>query len=759
MDRYRVRYLMAAALLCAAIARPVQAAARTDYDLGLEAYRRGNHGLARLYFEGVLRDPDQAHYSPDAVYHLALIHDARGEIIEFMDRVHQYLRDHAHGAHATELLAMLLQRLIDEGAYRLAARYVQQYEYLVGEGLNEPLVALGRGLLGQGAHAQAGHILTLCGQSDTVKVLRAAAADVGVRHEIYQTLSEPARSLYLAEHRLLVGDTVGAFMAFRSMVPKDLAAAALYRYARLALLFDRAAVPGYAARLRAAAPYRQKAVLLQAIADGEPVRQPVPEPADAEEVSLCQRLYGAAYIAKEIPEEIDLKGEPADSGLTLERLRSLRRQYPGRFFLDSLYAWLLVEQGDHAAAATVVAPYLKYANTQAYARVLAGLHAFARHDHEAAARNVILSNRRDPRLLYVLAECLSATDHHAPDLFQPAMNLPDDPDLQARARRGYVLERYQAQAYGDICGLEPALLAGDTVLIRVYARSLARCGALARADSIARAHFSDPDPELLDLYGQFLIERKEYARAAAHYDSLAAREPPFRHDGICYHGALIALLQGQMADALDRFREYAGLFPAGRHLHEVQFKIATLKFLVEEFDSAAVYYGLSAADPALAPDARENQLISYKKAGQWAMVIEAGRAMLSTARQEREADIRFEIGYASLRAGRANDAIEELQIAARLKPEPATFYWLGEAYLARADFAAAFHSFQQIIEAFANDEMWVPTAQYKTGVVLELLDERDAAREVYQRIVKTRGVNDPIGAEAEGRLKALKERP
>lgn len=754
----RIRGLAAGLLICAVIAGPARAAAKTEYDLAREAFRRGDHATARLYFEGMLRNPDQAQYFAEAVYHLALIHDRRGEVIEFMDQASRYLRDHSYGAHAGEIMEMLLARLVKEGAYQIGARYLQHYEYLVSDGLSPLLQELGRGLIGQRAYTLADYALSFCPPSDTVKILRASAVtDLEARHEVYQTLQGPERGLYLAENQLLMADTVGAFMTFRPLAAKDFSGEALYRYTRLALLFDRAAVPDCAVRLRQAVSYRHKAALLQAIAAQAPVRYPVPPPADAEEVALCQQLFGAQYVVKEVPEGLQPAAEPVDAGDELDRLSLLRRQYPGNFLLDSLYAWRLVERGDHQAAADAVSPYLQYANAQAYARALAGLKYHARRDHPAAARNIILSNHRTPLLLFVLAECLSAMGHHAPDLFQPAMTA-GDPDLAARAWRGYVLERYQARAFEDICALDPAAFGGDTALIRAYARSLARCGALTRADSLQRLYFQGSDPELSDLYGQYLIERRECARAAAYYDSLVDYEQSSRHEGVCYHRALAALLNQDMADALDRFREYTRLFPIGGHLHDAQFKLATLNFMNGEFDSAAVYYGRSAADPELAPDALENQLISYKKAGRWSMVISAGQALLKPARKEQEASIRFEIGYASLRAGRATDAIQNLQTAARLKPEPATYYWLGEAYLGKGDFAGAFHSFQKILEAFAADEMWVPTAQYKTGVVLELLDELDAAQDVYERIVKARGVSDPIGAEADGRLKALKQR-
>jgi TolA-binding protein len=545
-------------------------------------------------------------------------------------------------------------------------------------------------------------------------------------------------------------------LTFRAISADKLTGGALYRYAKIALLFDRASVPAHAARLRNKEPYRHKAAFLEAIANQESGRQASPVPADREEITLGRQLLSVEYIAKKVPEGFESESVLADPEDRLGRLQELRRQYPENYVIDSLYAAELVRRGDHRTAAEVVAPYRRYVNTQAYARKLIGLQYHAEGAHEAAATNIILSNSQDPLAWFVLAECLSALEHHDPDLYRRAMARTDDPDLFDRALRGYVFGQYRAGAYEDICAVEPAALKNDTALIRLYARSMARCGALHRADSIRNAHFTDPDHELYDLYGEYLIEQKEYGMAVVHYDSLFARGPVHFHDGMHYNRALVALLTNDLDNALQRFRAYVQRFPRGGRFHDALFKIATLNFLHEEFDSAAMYYGLASVDQRLKADALENELISYKKAGRWSMVISTGEKILDSCGPEQEAATRFEIGYAALRAGRMTDGIENIRIAARLKPEPSYYYWLGEAYLSKGDFAGAFHSYQQILDSFGNDEMWAPTAQYKTGIVLELLDEIDAAREVYGQIVKKRGVNDPIGAEAEARLKMLR---
>lgn len=754
----RTRGLACAILLCSMFGGFIHGS-KTEYELAQDAYRRGDHVAARLYFENVLRNPEHQVYFSDAVYHLVLIHGQRGDVVEFITQANRYLKDYSFGARASEIMGLLVERLVKDGAYRLGALYLRRYDYLVGDALLAIMEELSRGLIAQGAPALADYVLSFCAQTDTVKILRASITeDPGVRDGIYQTLQEPNRSLYMAENRLAMGDTVGAFLTFRPISGRDLTGEALYRYARIALLFDRAGVPAHAARLRNTAAYRGKARLLESIADREPLPLPlgIQVPADSEEVALCLWLLSMEYVAKKVPE--GLQPDAALSGLEhlSDRLHELRRQYPDNYLLDSLYSLQLVKDGGYGEAARVMSPYLKYANARAYARALIGLQRYAEGDHRIAARNIILSGSRDPLAGVVLAECLGAMGHHAPDLFRSAMAQAGDPDLFDRALRGYIFDRYRAEAYEDVCAIEPAALEGDTLLIRLYAHSLARCGALNRADSIRSAHVADPDPRLLDLYGEYLIDRKEYRNAAQHYDSLIERSPARHHDGMHYNWALVALLTNEMESALHRFREYTRRFPAGERSHDALFKIATLNFLSEEFDSAAVYYGLAAADPGLAADALENRLISYKKAGRWSMVISAGQEMLKTTRQEQEAGIRFEIGYAALRAGRPAEAIEHIRIAARLEPEPSHYYWLGEAYLGKGDFAGAFHSYQKILDSYGDDEMWAPTAQYKTGIVLELLDEFDAARRIYEKIVKQRGVKDPIGAEADARLKMLR---
>jgi TolA-binding protein len=226
-------------------------------------------------------------------------------------------------------------------------------------------------------------------------------------------------------------------------------------------------------------------------------------------------------------------------------------------------------------------------------------------------------------------------------------------------------------------------------------------------------------------------------------------------DELYYNWALTAFLNNEMETAIQRFTSYLSDHPKGSRQHDVFFKIATLNYLKENYDSAAYYYGLASRDSDLVADALRNQLISYKKAGDWPGVIRAGQEILASGIDLELADVHFDIGYAYLRAAKIRQAIENLVVATRLRSDPRFHYWLGEAYLSKGDFARAFYSYQKVVDRHADDEMWAPTAQYKTGIVLELMDETEAARAVYEKIIRQRGAADPIASEAQIRLKEI----
>jgi len=738
-------------IFCAALAQ-VSGIESREYGYAKDAFKKGNYAIARIYFENILQDDVNRDLFPDALYYLILIHEREDDFIGVLSSAGRFLEDHDHDLRAQAILALVVQGLVERSAYRVACEYVKKYDFLVGD--SPILEELGQKLLKGGEHELADYILSFVAQSDTIKILRAMTmSDLVAREKMLESLKNVTRDLYLAENYLLRGDTVSAFLSFRGLEGERYSGGALYRYAKLALLF----APDVAARavekLRSAKGFERKSDLLYAMLGKTRLPHFLPE--DAEENALFVRICNVDTVSREPPEGISLDSILRESGDTLAEIRELRKRYRDSYFIDSLYCHQLVTRTDYEQANRVISGYLRYNNVEGYVRRTIAYYQFSEKEFGLAAKNIILADYKSPTASYLLAECLSKMGNDATDLFEYVMSNTADSVLHDRAVKGYVRERYASGAYADVCSVPIDELAADTTLIRFYARSLARCGLPGRADSLVSVWFGRPDYEVVNLYGEYLIDKEQHAKAKAYYDSVLQSTPGPVNEDFYYNWAMTYFLSNEMDTALARFRSYVSRFPLGRHYHAALFKIATLNYLDENYDSAGYYYDLASEDVELAPDALENAMISFKKAANWRMVIEIGDRRLARVGEDRQADVRFEIGYAWLRSGRIHEAIKNLEIAARAKSEPSYHYWLGEAYLGKGDFARAFHSYQKVVHEHPDDEMWVPTARYKTGIALELLDEINAATEMYKQIIRERGVSDPIAAEAKLRLDFL----
>ncbi|MDH4211196.1 MAG: tetratricopeptide repeat protein [candidate division WOR-3 bacterium] len=748
----KVDHIAFGILLCVLVMTNIYAAGSREFDLAVDAYKRGDYAIARIYFENLLDDGGNREFFPDAVYYLFMIHNREGDFVGFLSSASRFLERYSYDSRANEVITLLVRELVERSAYLVAYEYVLKYDFLISD--LPALEELGRRLLDHGEPASAGYILSFCGQTDTIKILRAMAkSDLHERVKILESLDGMTRDLYLTENLLLMGDTVNAFLSFRKISGDRFQGDAFYRYTKIALLFAGSDISRHIKRLGTMNGFDRKADLLYALVRVQPLPRFLPE--DDDERSLFVQIFSLDTISRAPPQDV-----PVDSILqyaedTLSRIRELRGKFRNNYYLDSLYCQHLMARGEYEQAKKVIAGYLRYKNAEPYARKVMGFHQFAEGDYESAAKNIILSNYRSPAVTYVLAECLRFMGQGVTDLYADIATQTADSLLLRKAVRGYLLESYRAESYGDILSVDITELAGDTALVRIYARSLARSGNMARADSLFHAYLQETDDQLLNLYGEYLISAKQYRRARAYYDSIIQHTATEPVEGLYYNWAMTSFLNNEMDTALYRFRYYVSNFRRGDHFYDALFKIATLNYLKEEYDSAGHYYGLACEDVALTSDAMQNQLISYKKAGNWRMVINTGEKMLAMVSDEEQADVHFEIGYAFLRAGRPHEAIENLKVAVRAKAEPSYYYWLGEAYLGKGDFTRAFHSYQKIADIFPDDEMWAPTARYKTGITLELLDEIEAAKKVYEQIIRERGISDPIAAEANLRLEHL----
>ena len=725
-----------------------------DYKRAIDAYESGSDVTALLYFQTILDDPVYQQFHPSAVYYLTKIHEQRDDFVPFFSMAARFLKDYQYDLRAPEIFASLMQNLIERRAYVVAVDYLKEYNYLPVE--DALLETIGHGLLEQDAAVLADYVFSLCPQSDTVKILRAFLLDdYEGREKIFLTLEGPTRAIYLVENYLLMGDTLGAFLVFRDIAADDYSDYALYRYAKLALLFSRGDVEKYAAQLRKRPRFANKSELLEVSAHCKTEVEIIPE--DEEELTFYQLICRRDTISKSPPQGFSLDSVFSNAEDTLATLREIRKDYAKNYLVDSLYCLRLIRDGNYDVAVRAISPYLAYCNTEAFARKTLGIQNFATGDYRNAAKHIAISNYRTPSVYYMLAECFRLMGYDAGSLYEYVISQTADSVLYYKALYGFMNDRYAAQDFKSICAIAFDDLQGDTSLVRLYIKSLARCGQRELADSLSREYLGGVDFAIWNLYGEYLIEQEEYARAKAYYDSVAIQFEDMLTEELQYNWALASFLNNQMDSAAQRFASYVTRFPNGARLHDALFKIATLNYLQQEYDSAAYYYGLASKDEDLLLDALRNQLISYKKTGDWPGVIRTGLEILWSGEEKEEADVNFDIGYAYLRIGKVKDAIEYFIGASQIESDPRYYYWLGEAYLSKGDFPRAFYSYRKVIDLRPGDEMWVPTAQYKTGIVLELMDEIDAARAIYEKIVRDKGASDPIGAEANFRLQQIEQ--
>jgi TolA-binding protein len=106
--------------------------------------------------------------------------------------------------------------------------------------------------------------------------------------------------------------------------------------------------------------------------------------------------------------------------------------------------------------------------------------------------------------------------------------------------------------------------------------------------------------------------------------------------------------------------------------------------------------------------------------------------------------------------GSFRKSIDYFRKAVAGDPQPEFHYWLAETYLGRGDFIRALYHYQAIVNKFPKDEMWEPTAEFKSGLALEFLDATVEAKKLYEGIIKRRGKEDVWGKEAVKRLELLK---
>ncbi len=720
-----------------------------DFFHGEQAFQKGEYKLAEIYFSHLLADEPFNEHIPDAVYYMAKIYEIQGNFIDMVTYANRFLEDFKYDIRGKEIFNLVLTQLGRAKAYSVALEYIKRYDYLIDD--FQILERIGNGLFEQNRLMLADYIFSLCSQTDTIKIIRAQLnKDHAERKEIYESVENVKGKIYLTEFLLETGDTIAAFQTYNGIDHEILHVALLYRYAKLSKLFDRRELPEILEELMITPGFDKKAKLL----DEQFSFQSLIIPDDQEELKLLIEHLGQDTVMTTLPDTVNIDSIMPDS-ITEEGLLFLHDTLGDYYFLDSLYCDFLISNSRISEAYTVIKPYLIYKNTQNFTRKVRALMSYANGEYQLAAKDLILANVKHPLYRFILANSLTKLGFDAIAIYEDLLHVTSDSVFIFRVNKKLLDGYLSVGKYKSITKLDLQIFENDTSLVRIYAHSLAHIGKKHKADSLLSQYFLEPDYDYLNHYGENLIEGKKYKAAAVLYDSLTSLADKRLPGIIYYNWALIPFAKGQADTALYRFQLFFDDLKKDEIYAKTSFKIATIKYLQHEFDSAAFYYDLASKDDDLRLDALQNQLICYKKTGNWSMVIETGRKILPMTSGDEEVDVQFEIGYGFLRSGRTREAVDYLTNAAKSKPSPAFYYWLAEAYVAKGDFSRALYQYLRIVDLFPADEMWTPTAEYKIGIAFELMEEFKEAKKVYNGIIRRRGAQDTWGIEAQKRLEIL----
>jgi TolA-binding protein len=722
-----------------------------DFELGKKYFERGDYQIARSFLEEFVKDRPESESVPEAEFYLIKIADHDRNFTGFWGLAQGFLNTCLYNPRRQEIFNLLLTRLVEKGSCLVAFDYLKKYDYLQPDSLL--LYKITRTLLEQMPGADS--VWQACPQTDTFRILRALAfAEPSPRDDLYRKVGGLKGPVMRMENYLQFGDTIYAYFRFRETRENDIPVELRYRYTKIARLFDREIFERSLAQLRSFKGVENRAALLEALETGRLAGKITPQ--DDEEVHLLAALYAYDSTSPVPPESVNTDSLWADTAGFDSNLENLRRAYPSNFYLDSVYAEALMARGRYADAGQAVGKYLTDRNVQRYARMVRAFASFIAGDYGSALKDLILSQSRSGRTKFFTAECLEQTGQDGREYYRAALAAHPDSAFRYMILKKLLPLDFRRGNFPAVASFSIDSLSGDTGLIRIGLKSRARTGAAGQTDSLYQAIFGGYDPDYMNCHGEHLIETKAFGRARALYDSLVASTAALPSDAIFFNWALIPFQTGDYDTAQIRFHFFTAQFKNRPRYEAALFKLATIKYQLGDFDSAGYYYRRAAADSLLRHDALKNGIISDKRAEAWKDLINTAQNFLSGAGPEEKSDAFFEIGYAYLRMGNFRKGIEFLKQAVTGISQPEFHYWLAEAYLGRGDFIRALYQYQVIVNKFPKDEMWGPTAEFKSGLALEFLDQTEEAKKLYEGIIKRRGKADVWGAEAVKRLELMK---
>ncbi|MEO0191112.1 MAG: tetratricopeptide repeat protein, partial [candidate division WOR-3 bacterium] len=722
--------------------------ASSDFYTALKNYESGNYRLAQVFFENFINENPRDTLIPDANYYLLKIYDKKEDFLKFFTFCNTYLDSFKFHQKREEIFNLLIQKLITRKNYSLAFDYIKKYDYLHIDSnlLSEIVLNLGS----QGYPLD--ELLRFAPDNDSLMILKALRKNnLDDRIKIFQNINGVKGKIYLIEHYLMKGDTIQGYLEYQKIAVDDISEDYLYHWAKFSIDFNLNDLFKIIKRMSGKEKLKEEIKILSIFTEHN-----LPESLSIKnktDFQIIQKFLNMRHISSEQLSKPPVIDSFLTDTLDIENnISLLRKEYKKNFYLDSLYCEILLKKGKFEESYDIINEYLKFSETRNFARIIRALKLYNEKNYRDALKDLMLASFDNQYLKFIYSECLEYNNFNPEPIYEELSKTANDSLIKFKSFSNFIRYEFQQKKYSVIAKFKPDLFLIDTSLTRYYFLSLIYTDKKSIVESLYIKTFGTLDKEFYYAYLQNLMENNNLTKAQNLIDSLICLPEFTVDDTFNYYAGFIPFRKGDYKLAEARFTEFIKKFKNGRYYYSALFKIGTIKYLNQEFDSSAHYYNLAAFDSELKFDALKNQIIALKKAERWNDLIEIGKKIIEICPDSLKAEYYFETGYAYLRKGDGKSAIEYLKMATALKPSVDYYYWLGEAYMGKGDFMHALYHYQKIVSDFKKDKMWYPTALFKVGLALEMLDEIKEARSIYKRIINEFGSGDVWGAEARKRL-------
>lgn len=232
-------------------------------------------------------------------------------------------------------------------------------------------------------------------------------------------------------------------------------------------------------------------------------------------------------------------------------------------------------------------------------------------------------------------------------------------------------------------------------------------------------------------------------------------------DDAAFEAARLLYLQ-QDPKAREAFEQFLAGFPGSPYVPDAHMRLGGLCFAKGEFAKAADAYLAVVQSPQagpLLPDAMFNAVLVYEKLSRYVEALDLSREFVARFPEHESAPrLRVKTGVFLMELGKFQAAIEVFEGASAAAPageEAETRFYIAECAFNLQDYERAVLEYLRVAYLYREEAMWAVTAEYKAGMSYERLGRKDAARDLYKRLIVRYGAGSDWSKAARKRLDAL----